>query len=218
MGNNRTSKRSERPGRAPSRVALASLLVAACGGGAWETATELPKTPRRPDGVALEPPPAMPPPADRAEARGVVALREPLADKDVEEVVQAYIRAFEREDDQALVQLVAQEAASLGRAGSSRQQLIDVWRTKMKSFEYQRLAGLEVARVSQMERHTYETLGGPDTPERPAEMRPGDLYVRVPITTPRVGSEQLFGDVLVLLLRREDGRLKIAGQADETDN
>ncbi|MBX3201024.1 MAG: hypothetical protein KF894_22985 [Labilithrix sp.] len=218
MGTNRTSKRSERRAPRSAGVALGSLLAVACGGGGWESATELPKTPRRPDGVALEPPAAMPAPSDRAEARGVVALREPLADKDVEEVVLAYIRAFEREDDQALVQLVAEEAASLGRTGSSRQQLIELWRTKMKSFEYQRLAGLEVARVSQLERHTYETLGAPDTPERPAEMRPGDLYVRVPITTPRVGSEQLFGDVLVLLLRREDGRLKIAGQADETDN
>jgi hypothetical protein len=191
------------------------LLVVGCGGGGWPTATELPKAPRRPDGVALEPAPAMPSVTDRADARGVVALREPLADKDVEDVVRAYIRAFEREDDQALVQLLAQEAVSLGRSGSTRQQLIEIWRTKLKSFEYQRLAGLEVARVSQLERHTYETLGGPGAPARPAEMRPGDLYIRVPIATPRVGSEQLFGDVLVLLLRREDGRLKIAGQADE---
>ena len=49
-------------------------------------------------------------------------------------------------------------------------------------------------------------------------MKPGDLYVRVPIVTPRIGSEQLFGDILVLLLRREDGRWKIAGQADENTN
>ena len=47
-------------------------------------------------------------------------------------------------------------------------------------------------------------------------MRAGDLYVRSPIATPRVGNEQLFGDVLVLMLRRENGRLRIAGQADET--
>lgn len=143
-------------------------------------------------------------------------MREPLADKDVEDVVRAYIRGFEREDDQALIQLLAQDAVSLGRHGSTRQQLVEIWRTKMKSFDYQRLAGLEVARISQIERHTYETLGVPGAPSRPPEMRPGDLYVRVPIGTPRVGSEQLFGDVLVLLLRREDGRLKIAGQADES--
>ena len=160
----------------------------------------------------------MPAVSDRAEARGVVALREPLADKDVEDVVRAYLRAFEREDEQALVQLLAAEASSLGRQGTTRQQLIDVWRTKLKSFEYQRLAGLEVARISQLERHTYETLGVPGAPARPPEMRPGDLYVRVPIATPRVGSEQLFGDTLVLLLRREDGQLKIAGQADENGN
>lgn len=175
----------------------------------------MPKAARRPDGVALEPPAAMPAASDRAEARGVIALREPLADKDVEDVVRAYVRAFEREDEQALIQLLAQEAASLGRPGSSRTQLIETWRTKLKSFEYQRLAGLEVARVSLLERHTYETLGLPGGPRRPVEMRPGDLYVRIPIATPRVGSDQLFGDVLVLLLRREDGRLKIAGQADE---
>jgi len=176
----------------------------------------MPKAPRRPDGVVLEPPPALPAAQDKSAASGVVALREPLADKDVEEIVRAYIRAFEREDIEALRQLLAQEATTLGRAGG-RQQLLELWATKMKNFEYQRLVGVEVARISQLEKHTFETLSQPGTPLRPPEMRPGDLYVRVPIVTPRVGSEQLFGDVLVLLLRREDGRLKIAGQADETN-
>jgi hypothetical protein len=185
-----------------------------CGGAPLETATELPKTPRRPDGVTLEPPPALPPPSDRASARGVVALREPLADKDVEDVVRAYLRGFEREDVDALVQLLAQEATPLGRAGG-KAALVELWRTKMKNFEYQKLAGVEVARLAQIERYTYETLGPSGGPTRPTEMRPGDLYVRVPIAIPRVGSDQLFGDTLVLLLRREDGRLKIAGQADE---
>ncbi|MDB4936102.1 MAG: hypothetical protein JWP87_3074 [Labilithrix sp.] len=196
-------------------LALALALVACAGSGALETSTEMPKTPRRPDGVVLEPPPAMPAPSDRAAATGIVALREPLADKDVEDVVRAYVRAFEREDLEALVQLLAQEASPLGRAGS-KAQLVELWRTKMKNFEYQKLAGVEVVRVAQIEKHGYDTLGASGAPARPAEMRPGDLYVRVPIATPRVGSDQLFGDVLVLLLRREDGRLKIAGQADES--
>jgi hypothetical protein len=199
-------------------LGLSSVALFACvacvGGGALETATELPTTPRRPDGVVLEPPPAMPLPADRAPASGIVALREPLADKDIEDVVRAYVRAFEREDLDALVQLLAQEASPLGRAGS-KNQLVDLWRTKMKNFEYQRLAGVEVARVAQIEKYGYEALGASGAPQRPAEMKPGDLYVRVPIATPRVGTDQLFGDVLVLLLRREDARLKIAGQADE---
>ena len=204
----RTSSRS-------SALLLAVVALACgCGGGGLETATEMPKTPRRPDGVVLEPPPAMPSAVDRAPASGVVALREPLPDKDVEDVVRAYVRAFGREDVDALVRLLAQEAAPIGRGGA-RTQLIELWRTKIKNFEYQKLAGVEIARLSLIEKHTYDTLNAPGGIARPAEMRPGDLYVRVPIATPRIGSDQLFGDILVLLLRREDGRLKIAGQADE---
>jgi hypothetical protein len=198
-------------------VAAGPALVAGCGAGApLETATEMPKQPRRPDGVVLEPEPALPPASDKAAATGIIALREPLADKDVEDVVRAYVRAFEREDVEGLRQLLAQEASPLGRAGG-RQQLLELWALKIKNFEYQKLSGAELVRTSQIEKETFDSLGQPGAPPRPSEMRPGDLYVRVPIATPRVGSEQLFGDVLVLLLRREDGRLKIAGQADESN-
>ncbi len=195
-----------------------SWVFLACHGTApLETATELPKTPRHPDGVVLEPEPALPSPVDRAPATGVVALREPISDKDVEDVVRAYVGAFEREDIDGLVQLITDDAGPLDRAGG-RTQLIEIWKTKFKNFEYQKLSGAEVALLSRAEKHVYETLGLPGAPSRPAEMRPGDLYVRVPIATPRVGNEQLFGDVLVLMLRRERGRLRIAGQADETGN
>jgi hypothetical protein len=192
-------------------VVAAVALVAGCAGaGALETATSVPKTPRRPDGIVLEPAPALPVAMERASASGIVALREPL----VEEVVRAYLRAFELEDIDALEQLLAQDAAPLGRGGG-KQQLLELWRSKMKNFEYQKLAGVEVARIAQIERHSYESLSASAGPMRPAEMRPGDLFVRVPIATPRIGSDQLFGDILVLLLRREGGRLKLAGQADE---
>lgn len=206
MGRIRTSRLSE-------AVALA-LCVGACGGG-FETRTELTAAPRRPDGVALEPAPALPKTRDRADARGVVALREPVADRDVEELVQAYVRAFAREDEPALLQLLTPDAVPLARANGTRQQLVESWRTKMRSFEYQRLAGMEIARVEEIERHTFETFGAPGDPPRPTAMKAGDLYLRVPIATPRLGSDQLFGDVLVLLVRRVDGRLRIAGQADE---
>ena len=194
----------------------ACLAMAGCvGSGGLETATEMLKAPRRPDGVVLEPSPALPAASDRVSASGIVALREPLADKDVEDVVRAYVRGFEREDVDALVQMLAQDAAPLGRAGG-KAQLIELWRSRIKNFEYQKLAGVEIARIAQLEKNSYETLGASGGPSRPAEMRPGDLHVRIPIATPRVGSDQLFGDFLILLLRREEGRLKIAGQADET--
>jgi hypothetical protein len=37
----------------------------------------------------------------------------------------------------------------------------------------------------------------------------------VPVTLPRVGAEPLFGDVVVLLLRREGDGFKIAGESEE---
>jgi hypothetical protein len=215
----------KKPSSSRCRDALAAFAFVACGacaacggGAAIETATELPKAPRRPDAVVLEPPLAVPPASDRAAARGVVALREPLGDKEVEDVVRAYVRAFEREDEPALEQLLGEGAVPLGRPGTSRVQLVELWKTKLRNFEYQKLAGTDVARLSQIEKHSYDTLGGAGTRARPPEMKPGDIYVRVPIATPRIGSEQLFGDVLVLLLRREDGRLRIVGQADELAN
>lgn len=215
VGRSLTSRRrSARNVVVPALVLLAVALTG-CGGPSFTTATELPKAPRRPDGVALDAPPALPSASYRAEARGVVGLREPLAEADVEDIVRAYLRGFEREDEQALASLLTDDATSLARPGSSRQQLIEIWRTKMKAFEYQRIAGHEIAHLSEIERHTYDTLGSGGSPARPPSMRPGDIYVRVPLSAPRSGSDQLFGDVLVLLLRREDGRLKIAGQADD---
>lgn len=209
---------STSPDPAARALVLAVALATAsgtvgCGPGALESATELPKTPRRPDGVVLEPPPALPPVQERGRASAVLALREPAPEEDVEEVVRAYLGAFEREDVAALSQLLTQDAAPLGRTGG-RAQLVDLWRSRMKSFEYQRIAGTEVARMSQLERRGYDAFA-PGGPARPPEMRSGDVLVRVPIATPRVNGEQLFGDVLVLLLRREEGKLRIAGQADE---
>lgn len=199
-----------------SALALAALASSCGRSGGLETATEMPVARRRPDGVVLETTPAMPVAVDRAPAIGIIALREPLADKDVDDVVRAYLRAFEREDIDELVQLLAQDASPLGRAGG-KNQLIELWRTKMKSFEYHKLGGAEVARFARLEKLAYDEFGVSGVPSRPrpAEMRSGDLYVRVPIATPRIGTDPLFGDVLVLLLRREDGCLKVAGQADE---
>jgi hypothetical protein len=193
------------------------LALAACGSGTpLKTATEMPGTPRQPDGVVLEPEQAMPDLVDRAPATGIVALREPIAESDIEDVVRAYVSAMEREDLDALVQLLAEDASPLGRDGG-RAQLVELWKAKIKSAEHQRLTTSELSEVSRIERHTYEALGGPDAPTRPPSMRPGDLYVRIPLAVSRSEQRSPLGAVLVFLLRREGGRLRIAGQGDETD-
>jgi hypothetical protein len=188
--------------------------------------------PRRPDGVVLEPAPAEPAPQDRVRAEGVVALREPLGGDAVATIVRALFRGFEREDAEALASLVTDDATVLGAPRGSRGQsgqtgqtgqagqpgersVLELWRARLRTFDYGRLAGAEVAQVDRIERFAYADLGGPGEPERPAEMQPGDLLARVPVATPRVGSEQLFGDAVVLLLRRDGRGFKIAGFGEE---
>jgi hypothetical protein len=45
-------------------------------------------------------------------------------------------------------------------------------------------------------------------------MRPGEILVRAPIDRTHVAGERLFGDVFVLVLRREDGELRIAAYGE----
>jgi len=189
-------------------------MLAGCAG-SLVTATEMPKAPRRPDGVVLEPPSALPAPVHVAPAYGVVALREPLAGEDVENVVRAYLQAFERGDMAGLRQMLASDAAPLERAGAGRAQLIERWSSRMEIFETLRLSGVPVvAHFDRIETYTYDALGGSSDHARPPAMQPGDLYVRVPVAVSRI-TEQLFGNVLVLLLRQEKGHLLIAGQGGE---
>jgi hypothetical protein len=204
---------------ATALLAGAVLACAACAAPASSIAVADPSSTepaaRRPDGVVVEPSPALPHAADRAPARGVVALREPLGVEAAEDLVRAYIHAFEREDEGALAQLLTSDAAPLFGGRGGRGALLEQWRTRLKNLDYGKLAGLEVARLERMERFEYDELGAPAPLPRPPEMKPGELLLRIPIATPRVGTEQLFGDVVVLLLRREEGRFKIAGASEE---
>lgn len=204
---------------ATALVAGAGLTCAACAGPASSIAAADPSSTepaaRRPDGVVVEPAPALPRAADRAPAHGVVALREPLGVEAAEDLVRAYIHAFEREDEGALAQLLTGDAAPLFGGRGGRGALLEQWRTRLKNLDYGKLAGLEVARLERMERFEYDELGAPAPLPRPPEMKPGELLLRIPIATPRVGAEQLFGDVVVLLLRREEGHFRIAGASEE---
>jgi hypothetical protein len=176
----------------------------------------MPTTPRRPDGVVVEPPPALPPIDERAAARGVVALREPLSDEAVKEVVRTYFTLFEHEDLEGLAQLVTTDVVSLdARARGTRSSIFDLWRTRMRQLDYSKLAGLEVVQLDRLEHYGFDDLAGSTSPPRPTVMRSGDTLVRVPISAARVGGERFFGDTLTLLLRREEGRFKIAGVAED---
>ncbi len=196
------------------------MIAAICGGSLVacpapapppESPVDVPPAVRHPDGVLIEPPAPLPTAADRAEARGVVALREPLPDEAVQSVVTQFLRGWTTESLDALDQLLTVDAVSLDAAHHTRAQLREAWRTRMQNLDFKRLAGVQVARLDRIERFEFADLGIPGAPPRPTEMRHGDVLVRVPIATPRVGAEQLFPDVLVLLLRREESRYRVAG-------
>jgi hypothetical protein len=172
---------------------------------------DVPPIERHPDGVLIEPPSPIPVAGDRAEARGVVALREPLPDEAVQSIVTQYLRGWTGESLDTLEQLLTADAVSLDTAHQSRAQLREAWRTRMQTLDFKKLAGVQVARLDRIERFEFADLGAPGAPPRPPEMHPGDVLARVPIASARVGAEQLFPDVLVLLLRREEGRYRIAG-------
>jgi hypothetical protein len=172
--------------------------------------------PRKPDGVVLEPPAAMPSAVPRAEARGVVALREPLADEAVRQCISTMMDAWTHKSVDRMRELLTTDAGPLeGRAGG-RKALEDSWRQRMHSHEYERLAGLELVRFERVERWEWDALGHPDAPERPADMHPGELFVRVPLEVTVVAGEKLFDDQIVLVLRPDGARYRIAAYGEQS--
>ena len=201
-------------------MALSSLALFACAEASDAkpavTGIEIPEPPRRPDGVVVEPPPAVPEGTDRAPSSGVVVLREPLGTEAVVAVVRAMFRGFAHEDHDALAALLTADAAPLSMGhGAVHGALLDQWSARLRTLNYGLLEGVDVARMDRMEEHTYEELGARGAGERPSVMRPGDLLVRIPVATPRAGAEPLFGEVVVLVLRREGEGFKIAGEGEE---
>jgi hypothetical protein len=209
--------------RALRAIALASV-VGGCAPVAASppqvTSVALPDAPREPDGVVLEPTPALPEAEERAPADGVVALRPPLGNDAVVTVVHRLFRAFARSDGEALQAIMTEDASSLGPArthGGGRGTLLEQWRPRLKNPAYARLVGVELVTPDQITRFSYEDLGVAGAPERPPQMLPGDVLVRFPITAPRTGSEALFGDEMTLLLRRDGRTFKIAGATEENE-
>lgn len=165
---------------------------------------------RHPDGIALEPPAALPKPVERAAARGVVSLREPVDRAAVARLVQSFFDAWQGASLNALVALLTSDAAPIDGRGA----LPDLWRQRLQAHDYGRLAGLELFRAERIERWTWDELDAPFAPARPVEMQPDEVYVRVPVEVTHVGGERLFGDVAVLVLRREGGELRIASYGE----
>ena len=170
--------------------------------------------PRRPDAVVVEPPAALPSAAAHAEARGVVALREPLAGDALREAVLQVAEAWQLGSLEALVALLTSDAGAIEARSRGRGPLVESWRQRLRAHEYGRLAGVELLRPERIERWSWDELGASDAPARPADMRPDEVYVRAPLEVTRLANEKVFDEVMVLLVRLEDGRYKVSAYGE----
>jgi hypothetical protein len=156
----------------------------------------------------------MPNVAGRAPARGVVALREPMSGDAVQAVVQQLADAWQLGSLEALAALLTSDAGPIEARGRGRGPLIENWRQRLHAHEYARLAGVDLIRPERVERWTWDELGASDGPSRPPDMQPDELYVRAPVEVTHLGNEKVFEDVIVLLLRPEDGRYKVSAYGE----
>jgi hypothetical protein len=146
----------------------------------------------------------------------VVALFEPAPDGAVADLLRAFVDAWSSESIDALAALLTTDAGPLDGRSRGRTALVESWRARLRAHPYARLAGTEVLRSDRIERWSDGELGAAGSPARPADMRPGEFLVRAPLEVTRIGNEKVFGDVIEMVLRAEDGKLRIAAYG-ETD-
>jgi hypothetical protein len=143
-----------------------------------------------------------------------MSLREPLGSEKIVDLVQAFAAAWQRGSLDALAALLTPDAGPLEARAKGRGGLIEGWRQRMHAHEYARLAGMELVRPERIEHWEREDLGAPGAPKRPPEMLPGEVYVRVPLEVTTVAGEKLFDDVLLMILRPEEGKFRIAAYGE----
>ena len=88
------------------------------------------------------------------------------------------------------------------------------WRQRMHAHEYARLAGMELVRPERIQRWDRDELATAGAPKPPQELLPGEVYVRVPLEVTTVAGEKLFEDVLVMILRPDNGSFLIAAYGE----
>ena len=206
--------------RKPSLFSLFAVGVAltACGPpGGLVTASEVPKKPRQPDGVLVDPSPAVPPALLHAPAKGVINLAEPTSNETLFGLVTTFFTAFQRRDRHLIEEVLSADAVGLDPAQhQNRQAMVQDWDVRMRSHDYSLVKASDLARVERMERFEYEDMGVSSSYPRPPEMRPGDVLIRVPVTAPLdpKSGDKLFHDLLILMIRPDGEKLTLAGIAE----
>lgn len=212
---------TSRPSSACPPLLLAALVgcsLLGCGRGgpaSFPTTAELTDERRRPDGVAIDPASAPPPPANQADVEdSVVTLRTPLGIGAALDVVDEFFRRVVAEDSEALSELLTRDALAIhtGSGGSGQPPSAGLWwEQRFRRLEYGKLAGEPVYRESELQIFRAEdVLATPQHPAiQPETLDDQDVVIRVPITTARVATDRLLGDEIIVWLRRDGPRFRI---------
>jgi hypothetical protein len=169
---------------------------------------------RRPDGVALEPAAAVPAPASRAEANGVVSLRAPVTPSKIADLVASFFSGWEHESLEALEGLLTADAGPIEARAKGKSTLVEGWRQRMHAHEYGRIAGVDLVRPDRIQRFSRDELDALGRRAVAEQMLADDVYVRVPLETTGVSGERLFSDVLILIVRPNAAGLRIAAYGE----
>lgn len=187
------------------------------------TAADLPDQRRRPDGVAVDPTSTPPLAKDVATTTdGLVTLRTPVGLEQAFTTVQAFFQAIVAEDADLLGAVLARDALNTnpaanpgGPSGSPSASLF--WAHRFRRLDYTKLAGEVVYHENDLD--VYRAGDEPGPSPHPAvrtdALSPGDLVLRVPIATPRMGTDRLFGDEILIWLRRTGNEYKIYRLAED---
>ena len=135
-------------------------------------------------------------------------------------MVRKYVGAFTADDSSAFAELLDESAVLFADNGRStpRVTIIQNFQQREQQHRAELARTHDVARLDRLVMWSAEDLGPHTDPPRPPEMRPGDVYARVPLQAPlSMAGDPLFRNTLVIMVRRAaDHQLKIAGVA-ETD-
>ncbi len=147
----------------------------------------------------------------------VVTLRPPVPEQEMLHLVRRFCRAVTEEDLEQVTELALPEAVVVSRMRGGVGSLVEQWRTRFRSLNYDALRGQPLYRASEIETYAYDDWEGAPVgrPSRPTEMVPGDRFVQVPMAIVRVGGERVFGDELGFVLRPSGGTYRIRAIVEE---
>lgn len=198
-------------------IVLVCAGFVACSPRPFRTADAPPGEPST--GVPVDPVSSVPKSGDRAVAGdGVVTLRAPVGTEAVMALVRRLFEAFHAREtsgidldlDDTIVDVRAE-----GEVIKQKWQFLNELRLRMKgTTAFEQLDIDLMYRAQDVEIFARDELGLPGRPSRPTSMGSDDLLVRIPIATPRLGADILFGDEIRLLLRRDGARYRIRGYGE----